>query len=66
MSPLSYLPICLRSLLFVNLTVYLTNYQLSEPFLKISDINNASHAFYGTQSFKNLIQVIPRYFCKNW
>ena len=52
---------------FFYLPLYLTNYKVLESFFKKnSEINNAYHAFYGTQSFKNLIQVIPWYFCKNW
>jgi len=45
---------------FFYLPLYLTNYKVLESFFKKnSEINNAYHAFYGTQSFKNLIQVIP-------
>ena len=47
------------------LPVYLTNYRYQSHSSKNPEINNTSHAFYGTQSFKNLIQVMPWYFCKN-
>ena len=66
MSRLSYLHTCLRIyLFFIYLFIWLiTRYQSHSS--KNPDINNTSNAFYGTQSFKNLIQVITWYLCKNW